>query len=73
MSKIFQPLGTVGHMQGLNDGRQVAAQDGGQRMQRQPNAVVGDPALGEIVGSDFGTAVPGADLGSTALPSYSRS
>ena len=34
LSKIFQPLGAVGHMQGLNDGRQVAAQDGGQRVQR---------------------------------------
>ena len=57
LSKIFQPLRPVRNVQGFNHGAQVPLKDRWQGVQREAYAMVCDPTLREIVGSNLGASV----------------
>src|SRR5215213_927052 len=55
-------LGLRGQLERLQQVAQVAVQHLRQRVRGEADAVVGDAALGEVVGADLGRAVAGAHL-----------
>jgi hypothetical protein len=58
---IGELFGLVGADEGVDDRLDLAAQDIGQVMYRQADAVVGQAVLREIVGADLRFAAPRAD------------
>src|SRR5262249_31096989 len=59
---LAEALLLVEVLQRLNHFAQVAGDDGVEVVDRQVDAVVGDPGLREVVGADALAAVAGADL-----------
>lgn len=52
--KTGKPFRVFGHFEGVNHIENIAIHELIQGIYRHPNAMIGHPALGEIVGSDFG-------------------
>src|SRR5215468_3683226 len=61
-SLLAEPFPLVLLAKGLDDGGEVAGDDGVELVQGQVDAVVGDSVLREVVGADALAAVAGADL-----------
>ena len=61
--QLAQPLRLVGRPQRLHDGLDHALHERVQLVDGDVHPVVGDPALGEVVGADLLAAVAGAHLG----------
>src|SRR3989440_302734 len=59
---LLQPLGLLGRRQPVDDLVEIALQDRGQAIQRQPDPVVGHAALAEVVGANPLAPLAGADL-----------
>src|ERR1051326_231877 len=59
----LQPLCLIVGAQRVNDGLELAVHNFGELMNGQPNAVVGDAVLGEVVGANFFAAVAATDHG----------
>jgi len=62
LTDFGQQVRLVGFGQGLDQLIEVTSQDTVKVIQRQPDAMVGDPALGEIIGADPFGAIAGTNL-----------
>src|SRR5437016_4152130 len=58
----LEPLGFFGRDEGVDQLVEVALEHGRQPMEREPDAVIGDARLREVVGADPLAALAGADL-----------
>ena len=62
MRRFFQSLLHIRRLQGVNHFIEIAFHDAVEIVERQADAVIGDPVLRKIVGANFFFAPAGADL-----------
>src|SRR4029079_5030410 len=58
---LGEAIGLVGHDQGVDQPVDLAVHDAGERRQVEPDPVIGDPVLREVIGADLVRAIARAD------------